>query len=454
MNHKNYRLHGLILMALFLMMGIVIAPTEKVTAVTPAETTGSSETVYLPIVESFRAPSSLSFEPFATGFTTSAITDIAHAGDGRLYVAEREGRIRIVEPNGTLVATPFLEITDRVAAAENWELGLLGLAFHPNYPATPQIFVAYTREGDFRIVISRFDVDPGNLDQAIKSSEANLLTIAKTPDSGEPSGISPVHNGGDLSFGPDGYLYVGFGDGGPDPHFGSTDPHDPANHAQRTDVLLGKIIRIDVNPNTSGNLSPDCPGFNPANNYSIPPDNPYIGKDGCDEIWAVGLRNPWRMSFDALTGDLYIGDVGEWIFEEIDFIPAGESEQNFGWRCWEGTFDQTVPGEGHPVYADKCGPAGDYDFPIFEYDSSGAHCAVTGGFVYRGTEHESLQGFYVLGDFCTGDLWGIKQVNSGNWVSVSLGKAEFLLSTFGEGVDGELYAGGYLEDTLYKVTVP
>ncbi|WP_420645508.1 PQQ-dependent sugar dehydrogenase [Candidatus Leptofilum sp.] len=455
MYQKKYTARWLILMGIFLIMGIVVSYTEQVAAILPAESEGSSsENVYLPLVESFKAPASLSFEPFATGFTTSAITDIAHAGDGRLYITEREGKIRIVEPNGTLVATPFLDITDRVAAAGNWELGLLGLAFHPNYPATPQLFVAYTREGDFRIVVSRFNVDPGNLDQAIKSSEVNMLSIAKTPDNGEPSGISPVHNGGDLTFGPDGYLYVGFGDGGPDPNFGSTDPHDPANHGQRTDVLLGKIIRIDVNPNTPGNVAPDCAGLNPANNYSIPSDNPYVAQDGCAEIWALGLRNPWRMSFDALTGDLYIGDVGEWIFEEIDFIPAGESGQNFGWRCWEGTFDQTLPGVGHPVYDSKCGPAGDYDFPIFEYDSAGPNCAVTGGFVYRGTEYAILQGFYVLADFCTGNLWGITRVNSGNWVSVSLGQADFLLSTFGEGVDGELYAGGYLDDTLYKVTVP
>ncbi len=454
MNQKRSIFIWLFLLALGLITAVVVTSPKSAVAVPPAEIAGSgSETLYLPLIQSFKVPSGLSFEPYATGFTTSAITDIANAGDGRLYVVEREGRIRIVEPNGTLLTTTFLDISDRVVSAGNWELGLLSLAFHPNYPTTPQIFVTYTRKSDFRIVVSRFNVDPGNLDLAIKSSEALLFIIAKTPDSGEPSGISPVHNGGDLAFGPDGYLYVGFGDGGPDPNFGSTDPHDPANHGQRTDVLLGKIVRIDVNPNAPGNLPPDCAGFSPANNYSIPSDNPLVGGSGCGEIWATGLRNPWRISFDSLTGDLYIGDVGEWIFEEIDLIPAGKSGQNFGWRCWEGTFDQTLPGLGHPVYAANCGPAANYDSPIFEYDGSGANCAVTGGFVYRGSDYEVLQGFYVLGDFCTGNLWALQQINGG-WSSFPMGKADFLLSTFGEGADGELYAGGYQNGTLYKVIVP
>ena len=449
----RFRFYGLFLLAMFVVVYLGVSNSYLVQAISRLESEGgSSETVYLPVISSFVAPQQLNLVPYVSGFG-GTITDITHAGDGRLYVTERVGRIRIVEPDGTLLSTPFLDIIDRVAAAENWELGLLGLAFHPNYPDTPQFFVAYTREGDFRIVISRFNVDPANLDQAIKSSETVLLNVAKTPDGGEPSGISPVHNGGDLSFGPDGYLYAGFGDGGPDPNFGSTDPHDPANHGQRTDVLLGKIIRIDVNPNTAGNIAPDCDGLGAVVNYSIPPDNPLVGAEGCDEIWATGLRNPWRVSFDSLTGDMYIGDVGEWIFEEIDLIPAGESGQNFGWRCWEGTFDQTTPGTGHPIYADRCSPAETYDFPIFEYDSSGPTCAVTGGFVYRGTKYETLQGFYVLGDFCTGELWILKQVND-NWLSIPIGNAGFLLSTFGEGVDGELYAGGYQNDTLYKVTVP
>ena len=269
MNQHRFKFSWLFLALLFLVMGIIVSSPTGVQAVPTAESDGSSsEMLYLPFIQNFRPPSSITFEPYVTGFNTSAITDIANAGDGRLYVVEREGRIRIVEPDGTLLSTPFLDIADKAAATENWELGLLGLAFHPNYPATPQFFVAYTREVDFRIIIARYNVNPSNLDEAIKSSEVTLMSIAKTPTSTDDP--SPVHNGGDLSFGPDGYLYVGFGDGGPDPHFGSTDPHDPANHGQRTDVLLGKIIRIDVNPNTAGNLPPDCAGIGSASNYSIP----------------------------------------------------------------------------------------------------------------------------------------------------------------------------------------
>lgn len=448
--HVWLRFAGLFL--LFVTVSLGLRRSTAVQAVPAAESTGSAgQNLYLPVVSSFKVPASLSLVPYVSGFNTQAITDITHAGDGRLYVTEREGRIRIVEPNGTLLPTPFLDITAEVAYG-NWELGLLSVAFHPNYPTTPYFYVAYTRRSDLAIQLARFSINSANPDQAVLSSELTLLSIAKMPDSGEPLGISPVHNGGDINFGPDGYLYVGFGDGGPDPHFGSTDPHDPANNGQRTNVLLGKIIRIDVNPSTSGNVPPTCSGLT-AQNYSIPPDNPYVGKEGCDEIWVRGLRNPWRVSFDALTGDMYIGDVGEWILEEVDFVPAGESGQNFGWRCWEGTFDQTTPGTGHPVYAANCGTAQDYDFPIFEYSSEKAACAVTGGFVYRGTKYEILQGFYLVGDFCTGDMWLLKQVN-GVWTSFPVGKAGFLLSTFGEGVDGELYAGGYLTNTLYKVVVP
>ena len=449
----RFRFNGTLLLALFLFVSFGIMQNREVQAVPNLESAGSSgELMYLPLINNFRLPA-ITFEPYVTGFGSTTLTDITHAGDGRLYVSEREGRIRIVEPNGTLVPTPFLDITDRVASDSNWELGFLSVAFHPNFPDTPQLFVAYTRKPDFKIVVSRFTYNPASPDTISSASEALLLTITKVPDNGEPGGISPVHNGGDLNFGPDGYLYVGFGDGGPDPHFGSTDPHDPANNGQKTDVLLGKIIRIDVNPNTPGNIAPTCAGFGAADNYSIPADNPYVGVAGCDEIWATGLRNPWRISFDSLTGDMYIGDVGEWIFEEVDLIPAGESGQNFGWRCWEGTFDQTVAGLGHPVYASKCDEPDAYDFPIFEYDSSGPVCAITGGFVYRGAKYDVLRGFYVFADFCTGDTWILKQINS-VWQAFPVGKASFLISTFGEGVDGELYAGGYQDNTLYKVVVP
>jgi len=166
--------------------------------------------------------------------------------------------------------------------------------------------------------------------------------------------------------------------------------------------------------------------------------------------------NPWRFSFDPLTGDMYIGDVGEWIFEEVDFMPAGVSDYNFGWRCWEGTFDQTTPGTGHPIYADRCEPASAYDFPIFEYSSDIGDCAVTGGYVYRGSQYDSLYGFYLFGDFCTGNLWVTKQDENGNFTTLSMNNAGFMVSTFGVDVNGELYAGSFggKADTIYRVTVP
>jgi len=175
-------------------------------------------------------------------------------------------------------------------AKDNWEQGLLGLAFHPDYPNPPYFYVAYTRKSSYKVYVSRFTVDMSNPDVVDGSTdnELELLKIEKTP---EGDGVSPVHNGGDLNFGPDGYLYVGFGDGGPDPHFGSTDPHDPGNNGQRTNTLLGKIVRIDVNPNTPGNLPRDCGNDDPVSlsKYSIPPDNPYVGQEGCNEPVAIQL---------------------------------------------------------------------------------------------------------------------------------------------------------------------
>lgn len=414
----------------------------------------SASTIYLPLAANFGVPQVVTAVPFAAGFNTATVTDIANAGTDRLYVVTREGYVRIVEPNGTVLPTPFLNISPRVAI-DNWEQGLLGLAFHPNYPETPYIYVTYTRKTSYKIYVSRFTMNPATPD-VIDGSEANELVLMQLNKTPENNHVSPVHNGGDLAFGPDGYLYIGFGDGGPDPHYGGTEPHDPANHSQRTDVLLGKIIRIDVNSTRPGNLPPDCGRYSTVNNYSIPPGNPYVGETGCDEIWALGLRNPWRFSFDSATGDMYIGDVGEWIFEEVDFIPAGESDVNFGWRCWEGTFDQTLPGVGHPDYAVNCLPFSAYEPPIFEYASDNGEtldCAVTGGFVYRGQDYPALQGYYLFADFCSGRLWITQQVN-GAWDTHLVGDLPFTVSTFGEGVDGELYVGSYGVSTIFKVVLP
>ena len=414
--------------------------------------------VYLPsIFKPIPIPSSVHLIPFATGFTSDAIVDIANAGDARLFALQRNGVVRIVQSDGSIMSTPFLDIRSLVGRiSANWELGALGLVFHPNYPATPYVYVSYTHEDQYRITLDRYTVNPTNPNVADPATLVRVLQIKKTGEDNPNVPVSPVHNGGDLSFGPDGYLYMGTGDGGPDPHFGSTVPHDPADHGQRTDVLLGKMLRIDVDP-TRGlppqcNLHADVDG-----NYSIPPDNPYAGVEGCDEIWATGLRNPWRFSFDAETDDLYIADVGEWIFEEIDFEPSGfAGGANYGWRCFEGSYDQTID---HPIYADRCEPASVYDFPVHEYHHNIGACSITGGFVYRGQRYPDLQGYYIFSDFCSGHVWLLRQMK-GAWQSTEVGFKPFI-STFGEGADGELYAGNYVgllpsgtTPTLYRVEVP
>ncbi len=269
-----------------------------------------------------------------------AAVDIAHAGDERLFVVEREGRIRVVRPNGTVQSIPFLDITDRILIRERSEQGLLGLAFDPNYEENGYFYVNYTARPAGHTHISRFQVSE-NPDIADAASEVVLLRV-KQPSS--------AHNGGDLLFGPgDGYLYIPLGDGG--------GYRDPNNNAQRTDVLLGKILRIDVDV-TAGGEAPDC---GEVGNYRIPADNPFVDGAGgvCDEIWALGLRNPWRASFDRETHDLYIGDVGQDLREEINYQAADDGGgQNYGWRCYEGA--QLISVEPH------CQDAKAYEgFPVF-----------------------------------------------------------------------------------------
>jgi glucose/arabinose dehydrogenase len=328
-------------------------------------------------------------------------------------------------------------------------MGLLGLAFHPNYPTVPYFYVAYTQPTS-PIVLARYTVNPATPDVADPGSAVILLYIEKPAD--EDGNPSPVHNGGDLNFGPHRYLYVSWGDGGPDPVPNNGIPGDPFNNSQRTNTMLGKIIRLDVD-STSG-TPPDCGD----SGYAIPPGNPYTDGPGedCDEIWATGLRNPWRFSFDRLTGDMYIGDVGEWEREEIDFQPAGlPAGLNYGWHCFEGTINyETV----YPQVGLDCGGPELYTPPIFEYEHtpSGGFSTV-GGFVYRGSQYPSLYGYYVTADF-NGNMWVLRQ-EDGVWVSRFLGNAGRFISTFGEGVDGELYVGVWdpspnTTPTLYHVTTP
>jgi glucose/arabinose dehydrogenase len=340
----------------------------------------------------------------------SAPVEIVDAGDstGRLFIVEQSGRIRIVR-NGVLLPTPFLDIRSQVVSGG--ERGLLGLAFPPHYKTTGRFFVNYTRAGDGATVIASYQTtfDP---DLADPASRVEVLVVAQPFEE---------HNGGALRFGPDGYLYIGMGDGG--------SGNDPDNRAQNTHDLLGKLLRIDV-----ANAVP----------YAVPPDNPFFSGGGRQEIWATGLRNPWRFSFDRLTGDLYIGDVGQAAQEEIDFVPYGlGAGSNFGWRVMEGARCTGLAG-GAPCES----PA--LTLPILTYGHDQG-CAVTGGVVYRGARVPVLYGRYLYGDFCSGRIFAAHRDADGRWRTETLLETTHQIGTFGEDADGEVYWSDLRTGTIHRM---
>jgi len=313
-------------------------------------------------------------------------------GSGRLFILEQRGNIRILQ-NGELLATPFLDLRSQVGVNSN-EQGLLGLAFHPNYEQNGTFFINYT-DLNGNTVISRLQVssDP-NI--ANPNSETPILQV------NQPFGN---HNGGHLLFGPDGYLYIGLGDGG--------SANDPKRNGQNITTLLGSMLRLDIDN---------------GNPYTIPSDNPYISGKGLPEIWASGLRNPWRYSFDRLTGDLFIGDVGQNQWEEINLWEAASPNGvNFGWNFWEGLH----PFEGSPP------KDANFIFPIWEY-SHELGCSVTGGYSYRGSLPD-WQGIYIYGDFCTGYVWGLLKDTNNNWQNTLLFQTDFNITSFGEDQAGEVF---------------
>jgi glucose/arabinose dehydrogenase len=352
-------------------------------------------------------PPSASFDPTAVSITLQPVVGgltaplaVTHAGDrtGRLFIAEQDGAIRIVR-DGTLVDRPFLEISERISAGG--ERGLLGIAFHPDFPADPRVFVNYTdTNGDTRV--SSFGVDPADPDRADPASEVRLMFIDQP---------YPNHNGGALAFGPDGFLYIATGDGG-----SGGDPH---GNGQSLNTLLGKILRIDVD-RTEGERG-----------YAIPADNPFAGTAGAQpEIFVFGMRNPWRMSFDRATGDLWIGDVGQGAWEEIDVVRSGTSGQNFGWNRMEGAHCFR-PAEG--CEAPSLVP------PVTEYNRDQGSTVIGGG-VYRGTTQPNFAGGYVFADYGSGNVFLIDSSRDGPTDPIIALESQATISSFGEDEAGELFA--------------
>jgi glucose/arabinose dehydrogenase len=335
------------------------------------------------------------------------LVGVEHAGDGsgRLFLVSQQGRILIYD--GTVRATPFLDISTSVQFGG--EQGLLGLAFHPAYASNGFFYVHYiNRSGDS--VIARY-------------------TVSANPNVANPASASVVltqdqpfanHNGGQLRFGPDGFLYIAFGDGG--------SGGDPQNNGQRLETLLGKVLRIDVDAGSP---------------YGIPAGNPFAGTAGArPEIWSLGLRNPWRFSFDRQTGDVFIADVGQGDWEEIDVEPAGAAGRNYGWRLMEGShcFNPST----------QCEIAG-LVHPIVEYPHS-LGCSVTGGFRYRGAGVPAIAGMYLFADFCSGRIWGAAPAGDGSWTAVQLLDTTLSIATLGEDAAGTLYVGNYGPNgALYRI---
>jgi len=358
---------------------------------------------------------SSSFEPAVVTVRAEPLVTIdgrplafAALPDGRLVVASQDGRAWVLDPGdpGSAGRAPLVDLRDRVLSGG--ERGLLGIAVHPRFPDDRRFFVHYT------------DLDGGTV---VSSLEANAEGSALDPASErrilEVEQPYANHNGGAVAFGPDGYLYVSLGDGG-----SGGDPH---GNGQSLDTLLGKILRLDV----------DVAG---GDAYAIPTGNPWAGGGGRPEIWHTGLRNPWRLSFDRETGDLWIGDVGQGALEEVDVARSAEGGRNFGWNVMEGR---------HCFRSDGCDRTGLVE-PVAEYDHS-VGCTVIGGFVYRGAEYPLLRGGYLFADYCSGRIWAITAAGDGFREPVEVGRAGAGLAAFGEDAAGELYLAN-LDGTISRIT--
>ncbi len=356
-------------------------------------------------------PSGYQWSLVADGFDSPLGLISANDGSGRQFAVEQSGKIWIIK-DGEVSFDPFLDIgtliPQTVFQGGYTEQGLLGLAFHPQYKDNGVFFIDYI-DTNGNTVVARYQVssDPEKADP----NSARVVITVNQP--------YPDHNGGNIAFGPDGYLYIALGDGG--------NPDDPLRNGQNMDTLLAKILRIDIN----------------ATPYKVPADNPFVNVSGVKpETWASGLRNPWRFSFDKQTGDLYIGDVGQWAYEEIDFQPAGQGGQNYGWSAYQGMhphIKQTIPVDESKL-----------TLPVLEYAHTEG-CSVTGGYVYRGTALPAMNGIYLYGDYCNGRVWAANRLADGTWQSYLWMQTGYVISSFGQDESGELYVVDY-KGAFYKLT--
>ena len=412
-----------ILPRLLLGLGLVLLLTGcRATATGSPPASGGSTTPAL----ATSAPSGTGSPPPAGGFDAARVSialekvasvdggPLAFAapadGSGRMFVAAKDGRVWALH-DGDVQSEPVLDLRSLVSGGS--EQGLLGIAVAPTFPDDPRLFVDYTDVGGDTVVAS-YVLVAGEANRFDPGSAVQILTVNQP---------YPNHNGGALAFGPDGMLYVSLGDGG--------SGGDPLGNGQRTDVLLGKILRLDVGKAPGG-----------TERYTIPPDNPFIAvANARPEIWLYGLRNPWRLSFDRMTGNLWIGDVGQDAWEEVDVAPAGAGGLNFGWNTMEGNHCFSPK--------DGCSSAG-ITPPVTEYGHDGGACTVIGGDVYRGTAQPLLRGGYVFADFCSGQMWAIAADAEGPRDPVAVGSAGSGVAAFGEDAAGEIYIAN-LDGTISRL---
>lgn len=346
---------------------------------------------------------SITLEEFATGFT--APVEIAHANDSRMFVVQQNRIIKILQSDGTVNSANFLNISSKITYGG--ERGLLGLAFHPQYPSNGYFFVYYNDIGG-NITVARYTRSSANPDVADPATEKIILNLPKPFDN---------HNGGSIHFAPDGYLWIVTGDGG--------SGGDPNNNAQNKNSLLGKLLRLDINSTGA---------------YNIPPGNPFVGIDGADEVWAYGLRNAWKFNFDTLSGNVMIADVGQGQIEEINRMPLTQAGINYGWRCYEGNNTYNTTG---------CAAQSTMTFPVAAYDHSGGKCSITGGYVYRGAQFPALQGRYFFADYCSTQIGSLNSDDSITWTSAFSGNN---FSTFGVNNQNELFVAAVTSGKIFRIT--